>query len=136
MIGSLNYFRNYPALLLAFTLISLSALACSTPVSDPVAGEKIYQRCMACHSFTENRTGPKHCGLFGRKAGSVSGFNYSDAMRNSGITWNDESLDAFLKSPLKNIPGTIMGYAGVKDNQERLDLIAYLKKASQANDCK
>lgn len=142
MIGLLNKTRSYPALLFALAVIPISVLACATQINgsvhsgDAVAGKNIYQRCIGCHSFTENRTGPKHCGLFGRKAGSVPNFNYSNAMRNSGITWGDATLDAFLKSPLENVPNTIMGYAGVKNDQERWDLIAYLKQESQSSACK
>jgi cytochrome c len=97
---------------------------------DPGRGEEIYQRCMACHALAQNRVGPRHCGLFGRKAGSVPNYQYSAAMKKHGVTWDDETLDRFLENPLKTVPGTKMGYAGVKDEQERADLIAYLKQAT------
>lgn len=103
--------------------------------SDPAKGKNIYNRCIACHSFAYHRTGPKHCGLFGRKAGTAPGFTYSEAMRNSNVVWNQATLDAFLKAPLQNMPGTIMGYAGVKNDKERADLIAYLKQASRSSMC-
>jgi cytochrome c len=93
-------------------------------------GEEIYTRCMACHTLAHNRVGPRHCGLFGRKAGSVPNYAYSTAMKKYGVTWNEETLDRFIENPLKTVPGTKMGYAGVKDPQERADLIAYLKKAT------
>ncbi|MGH7003872.1 MAG: c-type cytochrome [Alphaproteobacteria bacterium] len=99
--------------------------------SNATRGEKIYQRCAACHSLDRNRSGPKHCGVFGRRAGSVPGFSYSSAMTKSGIVWDEASLDRFLANPLKAVPGTRMGYAGVRDPQERADLIAYLKQASK-----
>lgn len=101
---------------------------------DPVKGEKIYERCSACHAIDRDRTGPRHAGLFGRVAGSVPNFPYSAAMKKAGangLVWNDDTLNAFLESPTTYIPGTRMGYAGVKDAQERADLIAYLKKATR-----
>jgi cytochrome c len=98
---------------------------------DPAKGEEIYRRCQGCHSIDRNRIGPMHKGLFGRKAGSVPGFAYSDAMKNSGIVWNEQTLDQFLQGPRKMVPGTKMTYAGVSDPQERTDLIAYLKHATK-----
>lgn len=98
---------------------------------DPRHGAQIYQRCLACHSLEYNRSGPRHCGLFGREAGSLPGYVYSKAMKASGITWDTQELDRFLENPLKSLPGTKMAYAGVKDPQERADLIAYLKQATR-----
>lgn len=123
---------------IAISSLSLSSILLISNVAhsgDPAAGKEIYNRCMGCHSLSQNRTGPKHCGLFGRKAGTVKDFDYSDAMKNSDIVWNSTTLDAFIKAPLENIPGTAMGYAGVKDDTERADLIAYLKEATQSTDC-
>ena len=100
------------------------------------AGEAVYARCAACHSLAYDRTGPRHCGLFGRRAGSVKGFPYSEAMRRSGIVWDEKTLDRFLAAPAKAVPGTSMGYAGIEDKQERADLIAYLKQANDSPDCK
>ena len=97
---------------------------------DAARGETIYQRCLACHALEHNRVGPRHCGLFGRPAGSVKDFQYSGAMKKHGVTWNAETLDRFIENPMKTVPGTKMGYAGVKDSQERADLIAYLKQAT------
>jgi cytochrome c len=99
------------------------------------AGEAIYARCLACHALAYDRTGPRHCGLFGRRAGSVAGFAYSAAMKRSRIVWNDKTLDRFLANPLQAMPGTAMGYAGVTDRQERADLIAYLKQANSSALC-
>ena len=113
---------------LALLLAVLPALALAA--GDPARGEKIYERCAACHSLTTDRTGPHHCGLLGRKAGSVSGFEYSKAMKESKITWNERTLDRFLANPLKAVPGTSMGYAGIPDAGERRDLIAYLAHAA------
>ena len=95
-------------------------------------GESVYARCAACHAIDANRTGPLHCGLFGRRAGSAPGFDgYSSAMRASGIVWDERSLDRFLKDPLETMPGTAMGYAGVKDDAERAALIAWLREATR-----
>lgn len=93
-------------------------------------GKKIYERCQGCHSIDRNRAGPRHRGLFGRRAGSVPGFDYSPAMRRSGIVWTAASLDRFLKAPTQVVPGTAMGFDGVKDARDRADLIAYLKAAT------
>jgi len=98
---------------------------------DPAKGEEIYKRCQGCHSIDRNRIGPMHKGLFGRTAGTVPGFLYSDAMKNSGIVWSEQTLDQFLQGPRKMVPGTKMTYAGVPDPQERADLIAYLKQATK-----
>ena len=95
-------------------------------------GEQIYTRCAACHAIESNRTGPQHCGLLGRRAGTAPGFDtYSKAMRDSKIVWNERSLDVFLQAPTLAVPGTSMGYAGVKDAQERADLIAWLRQAAK-----
>jgi cytochrome c len=105
------------------------AAGLASAAGDAARGEAIYSRCAACHSLARDRTGPRHCGLFGRRAGSVPGFDYSAAMRRSGIVWDARSLDRFLADPLATVPGTTMGYAGVKDAQERTDLVAYLRRA-------
>lgn len=98
---------------------------------DPKRGEAVYGRCLACHALARDRVGPRHCGLLGRRAGSVPGFAYSAALRASGIVWTEEALDRFIANPTKTVPGTTMGYAGVKDDAERRDLIAYLRRAGE-----
>jgi len=117
-----------------------SALAClAGPVhaaGDPRAGEAIYERCGACHSLSQDRAGPRHCGLLGRRAGSVPGFDYSVAMKRSGIVWSRATLDRFLANPAATVPGTSMGYAGVKDGKERADLLAYLESAGRSKECR
>ena len=97
---------------------------------DPTRGEQIYHRCQGCQSIDANRVGPRHAGLFGRHAGSLDDYNYSDAMRASGVVWDETTLDQFLTEPRKFIPGTKMPFAGIADAQERADLIAYLKRAT------
>lgn len=118
------------------TGVALACAAVAASAADPVAGKGIYDRCLACHALAYDRTGPRHCGLFGRRAGSVKGFTYSAAMKRSDIVWNDKTLDRFLANPLKAVPGTAMGYAGIADRKERADLIAYLKQANDSPACK
>jgi cytochrome c len=105
-----------------------------SPASPPSAsasrGAEIYEaKCGACHSLDQNRIGPKHRGVFGRKAGAVADFHYTDALKKSGIVWNEKTLDTWLQSPVKMVPGTGMGFQ-LRDAQERADVIAYLKQQS------
>lgn len=109
---------------------TLAATHRGAPKADPARGQALYAQCMACHALAENRVGPKHCGLFGRRAGTVPGFDYSPAMRRSGIVWNAKTLDRFLADPQKTVPGTAMIFAGIPDPQERADLIAWLEQAT------
>ena len=116
----------------------LATLIASTPAGaagDAKAGEAIYSRCLACHALEVDRTGPRHCGLVGRRAGSVKDFAYSDAMKRSRIVWSAATLDRFLANPVAVVPGTSMGYAGVTDASERADLVAYLAQASTSKRC-
>lgn len=109
-----------------------SACAAAPDAATLRLGAQVYERCAACHAIEGHRTGPQHCGLFGRRAGAASGFtDYSTAMRRSRITWNERELDAFLKDPAARVPGTSMGYAGVKDDAERSALVAWLKVATR-----
>ncbi|MFP5417543.1 MAG: c-type cytochrome [Gammaproteobacteria bacterium] len=119
--------------MLAFVAGSAASNAESS--GDPVAGKAVYSRCFACHALTYNRTGPKHCGLAGRRAGSVPDFEYSTAMKRANWVWDRKTLDLFLADPMKVVPGTTMGYAGVKDRRERADLIAYLEQAGKSEAC-
>jgi cytochrome c len=111
--------------------LALAATAATGAPADTRAGEAVYSRCMACHALAHDRTGPHHCGLFGRRAGSVPGFPYSEAMKKSEIVWSARTLDRFLANPVKTVPGTTMGYAGVTDAKERAALIGYLRQASR-----
>lgn len=123
-----------PAALLAAAALAMAAAPAAA--GDPQAGEAIYSRCLACHALAYDRTGPRHCGLFGRRAGSVEGFEYSQAMQGSKIVWSEKTLDRFLANPLRALPGMAMGYAGVTDPKERADLIAYLKQADGSPQCR
>jgi cytochrome c len=121
------------SLLLAFgTMMAADAVA----GGDPSAGAVVYERCAACHSLAYDRAGPHHCGLLGRRAGSVEGYSYSDAMKASSIVWTESTLDRFLADPLRTVPGTSMGYSGIADPKERADLIAYLESAGQSEECR
>lgn len=121
-------------LLTALFILQAGSAVAANPLSavtgNATRGEQVYARCMACHALTENRIGPRHCGVFGRRAGSVGGFAYSPAMRRAKIVWVETSLDAFIRDPLNYLPGTAMVFAGVGDAQERADVIAWLKAAS------
>ena len=95
-------------------------------------GVKLFAQCAACHTLEPGRnlTGPSLANLFGRTAGTVSSFlRYSDALKRSGVEWNEKTLDAWLKDPAKFIPGNDMAFPGIKDEKARRELIAYLKAA-------
>ena len=117
----------------ALAALMASAQAFAAPDAGALQrGEQVYARCAACHSIEANRTGPQHCGLFGRRAGTAPGFAmYSQALRDTRIVWDARTLDHFLQDPMKAVPGTAMGYAGVKDPKERSELIAWLRESTQ-----
>lgn len=115
--------------------LALCAAAPAGAAPDLLRGEQVYSRCMACHALASDRVGPRHCGLFGRRAGSVPGFAYSPALKRSGIVWNDKSLDRFLRKPLAMVPGSTMTYDGIADAGERADLLAYLRHANSTPAC-
>ena len=123
----------------ALALAAGTALAAAKGAAargDPQTGQEIYARCIACHALAYDRTGPRHCGLIGRRAGSMKDFPYSAAMRRSKIVWGEKTLDRFLANPLKAVPGTSMGYAGITDSKERADLIAYLGRVNTSSECR
>lgn len=99
---------------------------------NSAAGEKVYVQCKACHSVNpgENRVGPTLHAIVGAHASHIEGFNYSKANRESGLTWDEETLFKYLEDPRGMVPGTTMAFPGVKDAQKRADLIAYLKAQS------
>lgn len=96
---------------------------------DAAKGEKVFAQCKACHVAEPgvNRVGPSLHGVIGRTAGTVAGFNYSKANKESGVTWNEDVLFTYLEAPAKFMPGTRMAFAGLKKPQDRADVIAYLK---------
>ena len=88
---------------------------------------KLYKECGGCHNLRTDNVGPRHCGVMGRPAASIPDFTYSAAMQESGIVWDEEQLDGFLKSPFTYVSGTMMGYFGIQDEKERAEVIAFLK---------
>src|ERR1700730_5486084 len=115
-------------------IILAVALVISTGAAraqDVAAGENSFKKCSVCHSIGEgatNKIGPELDGLDGRKSGTVAGFDYSDANKNSGITWNEASFKEYIKDPKAKIPGTKMIFAGIKNDKEVDDLWAWLKQ--------
>ena len=108
------------------------ALPSSQPhAQDATAGAQVFLACKVCHQVGENAknsVGPVLNGLFGRSAGSVPGYAYSPANKNSGITWDEATFRDYIKDPRARIPGTKMAYPGLKDEKKVSDLIAYLKQ--------
>lgn len=101
---------------------------------DPAKGEKIFNRCKACHSVKADAPktqGPHLHGLFGRKSGSDVGYKYSKAMSEANIIWSEETLDKYLTDPKADVPGNKMVFVGIKNENQRKDLIAYLKEATK-----
>ena len=96
---------------------------------DAAAGEKVFNKCKACHNAEEakNKIGPHLVGVVGREAGSLEDYRYSSAMQESGITWDEESLSAYLADPRGYVKGTKMAFAGLKKEEEVADVIAYLQ---------
>lgn len=122
--------RKIPLLGVLATLAAGPALA-----QDPAAGEKVFAQCRACHQVGEsakNVVGPVLNGLFGRKAGTVEGYSYSQANKNSGLTWDEVTFRDYIKNPKAKIPGTKMVFAGIKDEAKIKDLIAYLHQFDSA----
>jgi cytochrome c len=119
-----------PATLYAAAFAALVP-ALPAKAQDAAAGERVFLACRACHQVGEtakNAVGPVLNGLFGRKSGTVAGYNYSEANKNSGITWDETVFREYIRDPKAKIPGTKMVYAGLKDEQRITDLIAYLKQ--------
>ena len=116
----------------ALAMSALLASPASSATGDPTHGAQVYQRCQLCHSIEHDLVGPRHLGLFGRKAGSIAGYPYSAAMKNSGIIWSEETLNRFLSGPQAYVPGTRMTFTGLPNEQDRADVIAYLNSLSDS----
>jgi cytochrome c len=129
----MNRFAGSASFLVAaiFVAIALS-IAPAAAEGDPANGQKVFAKCKACHTLEagKNKVGPSLAGLFGRPAGNVEGFKYSDAMRESGIVWDEQTLQHYLENPKAAVPGTKMIFVGLKKPEDRDDVIAYLKKAT------
>ena len=101
---------------------------------NPSRGQRVFGACAACHSLQpgQNMTGPSLADLWSRKAGSVASFSrYSSALKSANIEWNDKTLDEWIKDPQHLVPGNEMTFAGIKDNQQRADLLSFLKEATK-----
>ena len=111
---------------------ALLALAASPafPAGDPDRGEKVYEGCQDCHSLDKNDVGPRHRGVFGRKAGSLADFDYSDALKGADFVWNEETLDKWLTDPQAFRPGVRMFYH-LSDPKDRADVIAFLRERAK-----
>ena len=97
---------------------------------DPERGKSVFGMCRSCHSVAKggpNMTGPHNYGVVGSKAGAQEDYNYSEALKTSGIVWDAPTLDKWIENPRQLVPGTKMSFAGVKDPKDRVDLIAYLR---------
>lgn len=122
--------------LLAGLGILVAGIAQAQP-GDTARGERQFRNCLACHSLQPNKnlTGPSLSGVFGRKAGSLESFTrYSDALKSSGLVWNDKTLDSWLADPEHMVPGNQMPFPGMKSGQDRADVIAYLKEEASQPD--
>jgi cytochrome c len=111
------------------TLLLMFGMVQGAAAQDPAAGERVFTACRACHQVGErarNTVGPMLNGLFGRKAGTIEGYNYTDANKNSGITWGKDVFLEYIKDPRAKIPGTKMIFAGIKNEKEAGDLWAYI----------
>jgi cytochrome c len=119
---------------LVATVILLAGTSSLFAEGDATRGQTLFRACAACHSLEpdKNMTGPSLSGLWDRQAGSLKSFSrYSDAMKSSGIIWNEHSLDPWLKNPHEFIPENEMTFRGISDEKARSDLIAFLKEASK-----
>jgi cytochrome c len=108
--------------------------AAPTMAGDIKAGEKVFKKCKACHVVDKekNKTGPHLVNIMGRTAGSLESYKkYSKAMKESGIVWNEETLDGYLENPKKYIKGTKMAFGGLKKEKDRENVIAFLKSFSE-----
>ena len=114
---------------LTLALVAGCLIIVPARAQDAEAGKTVFKQvCSICHDAVKdrNRVGPSLFGVVGRKSGDVPGFHYSDANKTSNLTWDPATLDVYLTSPRAKVPGTTMAYTGMKDDQKRKDLIAYL----------
>jgi cytochrome c len=115
----------------ALIVIAAMAAASGALAQDATAGKASFNKCLACHAIGEgakNKVGPELNGLDGRKSGSAPDYSYSDANKNSGITWNEAEFKDYIKDPKAKIPGTKMAFAGVKNEKEVNDLWAFISQ--------
>ena len=108
----------------------LATLPAQYAAADLVNGKQKFAQCAACHTITQggpNMTGPNLWGVFGRRAGTEAGYDYSDAVKAAGFTWDAAHIDTWITNPQAMIPGTKMTFIGLKDPKDRTDVIAYVK---------
>ena len=123
------------ALLTAIAVATLGVGSTVASAQDAENGQNVFRQCRACHQIganAKNLVGPGLTGVVGRKAGTVEGFNYSEANKTAGakgLVWDEKTLMEYLAAPQQFMPGTKMAFAGIKDEADRKDLIAYLKSA-------
>ena len=113
----------------ALVVVTSLAAASSAPAQDAAAGKTSFNKCIACHAIgdgAKNKVGPQLNGLDGRKSGIAADYNYSDANKNSGITWNKDQFLDYIKDPKAKIPNTKMAFAGIKNEKEAADLWAFI----------
>ena len=113
----------------ALVVIASSAATSAALAQDVAAGKTSFNKCMACHAIgagARNKVGPELNGLDGRKSGTAPDYSYSDANKNSGITWNEAQFEDYIKDPKAKIPGTKMAFAGIKNEKEANDLWAFI----------
>jgi len=113
----------------ALAVVTSLIAASGAPAQDIAAGKTSFNKCLACHAIGEgakNKVGPELNGLNGRKSGTAEGYSYSDANKNSGITWSKDPFLEYIKDPKAKIPGTKMAFAGIKNEKEANDLWAYI----------
>ena len=123
--------RHVAAIALAAAIWALHGGAWAGPlVGDADRGEQVYQACQDCHSLDKNDVGPRHRGVYGRKAGSLPDYDYSAALKSANIVWNEETLDKWLTNPQAVAPGTKMVFH-LQNAQDRADVIAYLKERAK-----
>ena len=115
--------------------LTLAATAALAQSGDATRGERLFnQQCKVCHTLEKggrNGIGPNLFGMFGQKAAAVDGFSFSEAMQKSGIVWDDKTMAEYLKDPKGRVPNGKMVYAGLKQQAQLDDMIAYLRKATQ-----
>ncbi len=112
-------------------MFALAAMAATTPslAQDVAAGEKVFAKCRTCHQIgptAKNSVGPKLNGLIGRKTGQIEGYNYSEANKNSGLTWDEATFKEYIVDPQAKIKGTKMIFPGLKNPQDVNDIYAFL----------
>ena len=117
--------------IIASSAAASGALAQDAAKGDPAAGKTSFNKCLACHSIGEgakNKVGPELNGIDGRHSGTAEGYSYSDANKNSGITWGKDQFLEYIKDPKAKVPGTKMAFAGIKNEKEANDLWAYVSQ--------